>query len=682
MLSLLNSQLQKYMCTRFVLILVICLKSFNLWAQTTENNSLKQRIELLQANENYQKDTVYIDLLYALGKEISVYNLDSLSLLAKESIVLSQAINYVKGETQGLINMGSYYSEIGDHDKAINYFSKAISKAKSVSRTTELLKAKNLLAIEYEYTDKYALALREYLEGIEIAKESKDNSFLSTFYVNASNLYADQGDIEQCIHLLELAEENNKLVSDDYVKGLTLANLAASYIDISDLDTAEDYANESIAVFERIKLENWQIYAYELKASIYYEKNQPSLALEWFKKSEKIHESIEQTRYKIPLYNGLAKTYFKLKDFQTSEGYALRALEISKKINLLDQRDISLELLYKIKKETNDPKVALTYLEELKTLSDTLNVKKNEKELRILKSNLEFDQEKERYVLENEKKVNQQKSYFYAALLIILSALVIIIILKRNNTIQNRLNYALTIKSKELKNSNNTKSRLFSIIAHDIKGPINSFKSMFDMIKSQDMSSNDLINFVPKMSENINHVSFTLNNLLSWGQSQMDGIITKPEVVSIKSIVDENIALLSKSANQKLIKIESKIDNQILTWSDSNQIGIVIRNLISNALKFTPENGQISIGANDKNKFWEIWVKDTGVGLTEGSLEKILNKKESFSTYGTNNEKGTGLGLLLCKEMIENNNGILWAKSKLGVGTIFYFTLQKVSETN
>lgn len=676
-----------YLGLKFILMLCLWLPSINSNAQIVSNDSTSTKLKAFRATPNYKQDTLYIDFLYELARKSAIYDLDSLSKLAKETIDLSKSINYTKGEAIGYLSMGSYYSETGQREKAIESFSKALDKAKSINEITHILRAKNLLAIEYEYNEEYAKALREYLEGIELAKQTKSYNNLSTFYVNISNLYSSQKEMQQCIYFLKLAQENNKLVNDDYIKGLTLANLAASYIDINDLETAGSYVDESISIFDKINLESWQMYAYELKAIIYNQQNQPSLALQWFKKSEKIHESIDQTRYKIPLYNGIAKAYYKLEDFKTSEGYALKALEISKTMNLLEDRDITLQILYDINKTVNAPIKALTYLEDLKTLSDTLNIKKNERELRILKSNLEFDQEKERYIIENEKKVTQQKYYFYAALFVLLSALVIIFILRRNNTVQNRLNNKLTqqsiqLKKKEtfLRNSNNTKSRLFSIIAHDLKGPINSFKSMFDLVNSGDMSSSDFMNFAPSMSKNINNISFTLDNLLSWGQSQMDGMVTKQEVTNIKSIVDENIGLLSKSFSQKSIIVESKIDNHVLTWSDKNQIGIVIRNILSNALKFTPENGTITIGANDKNEFWEIWFQDTGVGLTKESLEKIFFKEETFTTYGTNNEKGTGLGLMLCKEMVEKNEGSLRAESIVGKGTCFYCTIPKASD--
>ncbi|WP_423794675.1 sensor histidine kinase [Maribacter stanieri] len=109
-------------------------------------------------------------------------------------------------------------------------------------------------------------------------------------------------------------------------------------------------------------------------------------------------------------------------------------------------------------------------------------------------------------------------------------------------------------------------------------------------------------------------------------------------------------------------------------------MSIVIRNLTSNALKFTPENGTIKIGANEKVNHWEIWIKDTGIGLPEEAINKIFNKNETFTTYGTNNEKGTGLGLVLCKEMVENNDGEIWVDSVLGEGTCFYFSVPKFNE--
>ena len=132
--------------------------------------------------------------------------------------------------------------------------------------------------------------------------------------------------------------------------------------------------------------------------------------------------------------------------------------------------------------------------------------------------------------------------------------------------------------------------------------------------------------------------------------------------------------------NAKSIELINQLPPKTYSWVDKNQIDIVIRNLISNALKFTPENGTITIGSMQKRNCWEIFIKDTGVGMNIETQETIFKKNSNFTSYGTNNEKGTGLGLSLCKEMVEKNYGKIWATSTLGKGSCFYFTVPKTKK--
>ncbi|MBM1106036.1 tetratricopeptide repeat protein [Aurantibacter crassamenti] len=676
----------KAFSTAFVLFI---LSSWFLFAQEQKTDSLAFKIQKLKQQSNYEQDTLYINLLYDLGRQISLYNLDSLQVLSKETIRLSKSIDFIKGEVKGHVNLGTYYSENGKQNQAVENFSIALAKAKQINNLELLLRAKSLLAIEHEYKEDYAGALRHYMEGIEIASNNNHDSWLSTFYVNTSNLYNLQKEYKQGLLFLLKAKELNKKIGDDRISAMTLANLTATYIETGDLKSASENVDQCIGLFENLKLKEWLTYAYELKANIYLQQKQYEAALSWFQKSEKIHEAIEQPRYKIPLYNGIAKTYFGLEQYKTSEIYASRAVEISEKINILDEREESLKLLYEIKKVTDQPVEALAYLEKYKNISDTISKNKNEKELRILKSNLEFDQEKERYLAENNKKVAEQKLYFYGALFIILAFLVIIFIMHFTNKVQDELNQKLTSQTSELKKkekflreANNTKSKLFSIIAHDLKGPINSFKMMFDLVDAGEINTKDFMGFVPKMGQNVNSISFTLNNLLAWGHSQMNGSVTKPIINDIAEIVEENLALLTKIAEKKDITLKNNLGSDVITWSDKDQISIVIRNLISNALKFTPENGIILIDSLDRTNMWEICVKDNGIGMSKEALGMIFNVADTYTTYGTNNEKGTGLGLNLCKEMVEKNGGTIWATSILNIGTSFFFTIPKEPATN
>lgn len=675
----------KYL-TLFICVLSL-LKSFSTTAQSSLKDSLFQQVKLYKSKPNFQKDTLYINLLYELGQSIKYYNRDSLLLVSVETTRLSKAINYFKGEIKGLINLGIYYSEISKQDQALANFLNAHEQALRINDLELILNTKYLIALEYEYMEDYAKALNESLIGIDIARKNGDYNWLSTFYVNTSYLYNSQKEYKQSILFLTKAKELSNKGVDDKTTAITLANLASTYIKTGDLNNASLAIEQCITIFNNLGLDLWLAYAYELKASIYLEQKQYTKALTWFLKGSDIHNEIEQTRYKIPLYTGIAKTYIGLQDYQLAEAYGLKSLKLSRELNDLNGEEENLKTLYNLKKTTNNSLEALTYLEEFKNVSDTIYKKKNKKDLKILKSNLDFNQEKERYLIENAKKVTKQKNYFYTSLIIIFSFLVIIFILRRNNRTKDKLYQKLTLKTNELKkkekhliNSDNTKSRLFSIIAHDLRGPINSFKSMFNLVGNGEISNEDFMFFAPKMGENIDNISFTLNNLLSWGQTQLDGMVTKLAETNIQKLVTENTALLAKTASQKSIDIISEIDSDVITWSDKNQISIVIRNLTSNALKFTPENGTIKIGANEKVNHWEIWIKDTGIGLPEEGINKIFNKNETFTTYGTNNEKGTGLGLVLCKEMVENNDGEIWVDSVLGEGTCFYFSVPKFNE--
>ena len=160
----------------------------------------------------------------------------------------------------------------------------------------------------------------------------------------------------------------------------------------------------------------------------------------------------------------------------------------------------------------------------------------------------------------------------------------------------------------------------------------------------------------------------------------MNGAVTKPTVISLDNLVTDNIKLLSEIAKNKSIKIVSRLSGNTLAWSDGDQIDIVIRNLMSNALKFTPVNGMITVGASEKNKHWEVFIRDTGVGMDQETQEQIFQENSSITTYGTNNEKGTGLGLSLCKEMVSKNNGTIWVDSVPRKGSCFYFTLPKAKK--
>ncbi|NNE78556.1 MAG: HAMP domain-containing histidine kinase, partial [Pricia sp.] len=376
--------------------------------------------------------------------------------------------------------------------------------------------------------------------------------------------------------------------------------------------------------------------------------------------------------------------YLGLNKRKLSEVYALKAFETSESLMFMEGKQKCANMLYKINKTKQDFAMALNYHKIYQTLSDTLSRSENKKSLSMLKTKIEHEKQKEDLIEKNRSELAKQRNYMYVALAVLFIFVVITYLVNRSDKIHKALNIELKKKTDDLERNgkdlieiNRTKDTLFSIIGHDLRGPIGAFQGFLTLFKDGEITEREFMDFVPRLRHDIDHISFTLNNLLTWGQTQMNGSVSKPADINLETIVDENINLLSEIAENKSIKLVSHLTTNTLVWSDSNQIDIVVRNLISNALKFTPDNGMVTVMAQEKNEHWQISVRDTGVGMDKETVAKLFGQKSNFTTYGTNNEKGTGLGLSLCKEMVEKNDGTIWVDTSLQMGSAFHFTVPK-----
>ena len=257
-----------------------------------------------------------------------------------------------------------------------------------------------------------------------------------------------------------------------------------------------------------------------------------------------------------------------------------------------------------------------------------------------------------------------------AGFVAILIAFAVIYILSQDISKKERIEY-------ELRVLNANKDKFFSIISHDLRGPVKAIRALSDLLvntKEPDMQQQIATHL------NLSAVKATdlLENLLTWARSQMDKIDFNPTVFSIKEIVEENIASLLSAASQKEITLVNEVPKEFMVRADRNMVDVIIRNLMSNAIKFSNANGIVSINLRPKGRDKvEVIVKDTGVGIPAKELTKIFNLDNNYSTKGTANEEGTGLGLRLVKEFIEKNGGRIQVQSNPGKGSTFTFSLQK-----
>lgn len=667
------------------LIFVCVLHMHQVFSQSKTVKELLVKINKLESEEKFQKtDTLYINTILEIAANQRYYNLDSLYLMATQGLTLSEKANYIKGQSVAYAHLGNFYSDKGKHDEAILNFKGALELARESELRPQILSAINNLGGEYAYKGNYAMALKEYLLGIELAESYTNKKQLSILNENIANLYISQKDFDQGMLFYNKVKKINQEIGNPVFMAETMSNMASAYADMGALDLAMYTINNSITVFEKERILDWLAFAYETKGKVYLKQEKFDWAMYWYKQSKLIHNQLDDERAEIALLYGMAEANLGARNDSISELYALKAMEISTKLESMSTtRDVA-KILYALNKNKGDHQSALWYHERYQSLSDTLSRKENQQSLTLFKTKTEYDKQKEELVLQNEKALATQKTYVYATLFCLIIFLCITFLVRRNERIQKKLNKKLISKQLDLEKSeqhlkevNKTKDKLFSIIGHDLRGPIGAFQGLIKLFHDGDVTKEEFLDFVPKLKTDMDNISFTLNNLLSWGQTQMNGSVTAPGATSLEHIVQENIDLLSEIALNKSIKLLNRIETNTVTYSDSNQIDIVIRNLLSNALKFTPEHGTVTIAAIEKMKCWEVCVRDTGIGMNEETLGKIFNTDTTHTTYGTNDEKGTGLGLSLCKEMVEKNEGIIWVDSAVNCGSSFYFTIPK-----
>jgi two-component system sensor histidine kinase/response regulator len=241
----------------------------------------------------------------------------------------------------------------------------------------------------------------------------------------------------------------------------------------------------------------------------------------------------------------------------------------------------------------------------------------------------------------------------------------------------------ILLQKEELKQANAAKDKFFSIISHDLGNLFNTLIGFASLLSAQNeqLSAVQKEDFVQRMLQVSKKGYSLLNNLLEWSRSQTGRIAFEPATFNLKEIVVENLELLSSNAKAKSIELSSSISDTITVFADQNMLNTAIRNLLSNALKFTPANGRVEISAKKTDTAIEISISDTGVGISPQDIEKLFRIDMSHTTSGTNDEKGTGLGLILCKEFVEKNGGTIWVESEVGKGSQFYIRLPSQEST-
>jgi signal transduction histidine kinase len=244
-----------------------------------------------------------------------------------------------------------------------------------------------------------------------------------------------------------------------------------------------------------------------------------------------------------------------------------------------------------------------------------------------------------------------------------------------------RVNTHLELRraKEKLQTLNATKDKFFSIIAHDLRSPFTAFLGLTEAIAEniEEYNKDEIKRFLGSLHTSAETVYALLENLLAWSQLQREVIGYHPEYILLPEVVGWTLLLFQSGATQKQITLQSLVSEELKAYADPKMVNTVMRNLISNALKFTNTGGRVEVSAKTDEQEVEIAVADTGIGISEEIVSKLFRIETKHSKAGTAGEKGTGLGLILCKELVERNGGRVWVESEAGNGSTFRFTLPR-----
>ena len=544
---------------------------------------------------------------------------------------------------------------------------------------------------EPQGVDEYIKLAREY--------ENAGNANQAVYYYDkAANAYWRANDYQNAIVYFEKALENITKVGNKNGEKLLYVNLGLVYSEISDYTHAQKCFESAlnISTSSGKKGDVGQI-LYNI-STVQIEQGNYQGALSNLTKTEAIAQEVGDQKLLRNVYYNYNRAYEGLKNTEKAAEYFSLYAMLTKKIQAEEIRKKELQAKAMVdsagrvvqqvsqEKEHTEKRLVETS-KELKEKEQTLKeVEELTREQQMQIELLNAEMKLRDAVIQNQKLL--QKVYIGLILFSLAFAAALYYayvqkrkanrLLKEKNDEISRQRDAISRQADELRELNALKDKLFSIIAHDLRSPLFSLITMLNIAKEGHFAPENFKEILDELSVNVNHTTALLENLLTWAKTQMHGVKVNPQNFDLNQLVNSRIQLLNEAAENKEIKLKNSIPDGTFVFADTDMSDIVIRNLISNAIKFCNAGDRITIWSTTCADRVTVCVEDTGRGMTPDVLQKLFGTQIT-STPGTKNEKGTGLGLILCKEFVQMNGGEIWAESQPDKGSKFFFTLPKAS---
>ena len=589
------------------------------------------------------------------------------------------------------------YSEQSQYKEAIEFYMKSINISQQLNDEITLARIYNGLGNVYSEISSYDEALKYYLNALEIFQKMDDLGGISSMYNNLGIVYSSLKDNDQALEYYQKTLEMD--IKSGYKEGQSIAynNAGTAYDEKGDKEKALEYYNKSLELNKELESIDGIAMALNNIGLVYLDLGEYDKAYTNLKESTELAIEINDTYSLANNYNNLAKLFLRQKQYNKSQNNLNLAIYLSKQINVKEWLVESYDLYSQLYAELNDYKKALEYYKLYSEMNDSIFTSESSNRITEMQIKYETDNlETENELLKKDNQIHllelirqkNIKNYSIAFSILILALAVLSFsqfrlkkktngLLKSKNDQLRDANKKLTISENNLKELNATKDKFFSIIAHDLKNPFQSLLGFSETLYNQidELNNDEISEYTKLIYESSQNLFNLLGNLLQWSQSQLGSMKFSPKPINVYGSVDDVLSVFGTSAQKKNIKVVCSVAKDTTVFADKHVVSTVLRNLISNALKFTNQGGEIEISSVKSDKKIFISVKDNGKGISKENLEKLFKIDQGYSTKGTENESGTGLGLILCKDLISHSNGEIFVESTLGKGSNFKFTL-------
>jgi len=632
-------------CKRIYLI-VFFSKIFivNIFSQSLNSDSI---INIFNSSTS---DTDKVNKFCSFNKDFLCDHPEMAVLAGFQCLELAQQINYKKGIGACYNNLGIVYSCTGNYSLSFDYLIKSLGIAEELEDTFAIAKAYNNIGNVLKTKGDYTLSLSYYKKSLNLKYKLKDKKGISNCCINIGSIYYYLNNFPEALKYYSVSLEIEEGLSHEIGISICYNNIGTVFSAQKNFDEALKYYNRSLQI-------------------------------------EKKYASKERLSM---CYCNIADAYIGLQSYNKAKENAEEALSIAKEINALEWIKNAYYNLSVIYDSMGIPSKSLAYFRSYIVARDSLlNMEQKTKisELEI-KYKTEI-REKEIAVLQKEKslkesELNRQKNikYFFVFsgilfLLISLSLFALFNQKRKSNKILTSINQKLNESETNLIKLNNIKNQFFSIISHDLRSPLDSLRTslVIYLANSKTFTQEELNLFLNSILHSVDQTRNLFENLINWSKSETNQINLHPSDFCLDEIIQETLELFNMKIRNKNITIKTDIKKETYISADKNTIKFVIRNLLDNAIKFTHQNGTIVIETFEENDYFKVTFSDNGIGIPKENLIKLEEGDNYLSTAGTDNEKGVGLGLKLCKEFIKLNKGTFTIESEFNVGSKFSFTI-------